>query len=87
MQGSRNNTGTSAIRDAYIVESVGPSRTDDIHTGFWGNDRFQPTGETVYFVPYDPSNGTVSRGDVYRVGGRVPKWFIERGWPLVNPAK
>jgi prepilin-type N-terminal cleavage/methylation domain-containing protein len=59
----------------YEISSIGPNGQDDI----WDNDYF-PYG-TNFFV-YDPTNGTVSYGDLVRLGGsfRSGNWRIH-GYP------
>ncbi len=49
--------------DCYCMQSIGPDQDDD----FSGNDNW-PNGGNVR--PYDPTNGTVSLGDIYRFGGQ-----------------
>jgi len=62
--------------DCYCIISIGPNMTD--HTG--GNDGW-PEGGT--FRAYDPTNGTVSLGDIYRFGGQylVGTWtYCGQAW-------
>jgi len=55
--------------DCFHIQGLGPDRTDN--TG--GNDAW-PVGGTLW--AYDPTNGTISRGDIYRFGGQylVGEW-------------
>jgi len=49
--------------NCYCIQSIGPDQDDD----FGGNDAW-PNGGTLR--AYDPTNGTVSNGDIYRFGGQ-----------------
>jgi len=49
--------------DCYCISSIGPDHDDDTGT----NDAW-PNGGS--FRAYDPTNGTVSDGDIYRFGGQ-----------------
>jgi len=57
--------GTSAAqvgqwpRQGYVFISVGPDKDDDTGTGTWP--------WSTQAMPYDPTNGTVSNGDIYRL--------------------
>ncbi len=53
-------------RNCYAFVSKGPDQLDD--SGFWSYPY-------VGGIPYDPTNGTVSSGDIFRAFPRVP-----RGW-------
>jgi prepilin-type N-terminal cleavage/methylation domain-containing protein len=64
-------------KDTYLVEGVGPDKQDSIGSTMWGPDQFDR-----YFDVYDPTNGTISIGDIYRVGGRLPKWFLDKQYPV-----
>jgi prepilin-type N-terminal cleavage/methylation domain-containing protein len=82
-----DGTGGS-LRDAYIIESVGPDTLDSIfQSAWWGRDRarFGGNAKPNLWLVYDPTNGTISRGDIYRVGGRLPDWFRQEHWPLQAP--
>jgi len=59
--------------DCYCVFSVGPNAKDD----FVNNDNW-PAESDCNFVPYDPTNGSVSDGDIMRLGGtyRVGPWKV-----------
>lgn len=62
--------------DCFFISSLGPDMDDD--TG--GNDGW-PVGGTLR--AYDPTNGTVSNGDMYRFGGqyRAGTWtYNGRPW-------
>jgi prepilin-type N-terminal cleavage/methylation domain-containing protein len=63
--------------DCFCLQGLGPDRHDD----FSGNDGWpSPTtdgaGANVWF--YDPTNGTISRGDILRFGGqyKAGMWYI-----------
>lgn len=63
--------------DCFIVENDGPDNTEDSTGNFttgsypWKNiDRNDPV--PVLDRIYDPTNGTVSRGEIYRTGGQKP---------------
>jgi len=53
---------TTESYDCYCITSIGPDYDDD----FSGNDNW-PVGGSV--TSYDPTNGTVSNGDILRFGG------------------
>jgi len=54
---------TLEIYDCYCIFSMGPDHDDD----FSSNDEWPATGS---LWAYDPTNGTVSRGDLLRFGGQ-----------------
>ena len=61
--------------DTYFLESVGPNKIQD-NLGSWTVGSYPlwpPTNVSavVNFI-YDPTNGTVSVGDIFRSGGTVP---------------
>ncbi len=76
--GADNNPLTSIVEQTYVLISLGPDRID----GTSGQDDFPVN---TNFTVYDPTNGTVSNGDVYRFGGNYPSgnWTIE-GIPYQN---
>ena len=52
-------------RNAWLLESSGPDGIDD----------YNAANYPVVGVIYQPSNGLLSRGDIYRAGGNsVPNW-------------
>lgn len=55
--------------DCFCISGVGPDRRDD----FGGNDNWPDGGE---LWAYDPTNGTISMGDIMRFGGsyRAGHW-------------
>lgn len=66
---TRNGSGQRA--NTYIITSVGADKKDDIS----GNDEWPGREEapqiTVTLITYDPTNGTVSGGDLIRSGGQT----------------
>jgi len=60
---------SKAGRTEWLGMSYGPDGADD--TGLNGAYPY-----TQWALPYDPTNGTVSWGDIYRHGGRIPVNFI-----------
>ncbi len=62
---------TNPQKTEWVAVSYGPDSADD--TGGGGGAGYP---YTRYALPYDPTNGTVSWGDIYRHGGRVPVNFI-----------
>ncbi|MBM3333366.1 hypothetical protein FJY63_01775, partial [Candidatus Sumerlaeota bacterium] len=58
----------------WMAASYGPDMADD--TSGLGVYPY-----SLYALPYDPTNGTVSFGDIYRHGGRAPVNFIVGKWP------
>jgi prepilin-type N-terminal cleavage/methylation domain-containing protein len=69
--------------DCYCVFSIGPNAKEE----FTNNDHW-PAASNCNLIPYDPTNGTVSVGDIVRLGGtyRVGSWKINgvdwRQWKL-----
>jgi competence protein ComGC len=55
--------------DRWSISSYGPDMGDD--TGSMSTYPY-----TLLAIPYDPTNGTVSWGDIYRHSGKVPVNFI-----------
>jgi prepilin-type N-terminal cleavage/methylation domain-containing protein len=80
--GNPNPPGTPA--DTWLMTSAGPDHIDDTssaHEGFdltegqfpWASlPNNQAAVAAVLTLAYDPTNGTVSSGQVYRTGGLVP---------------
>jgi len=58
-----------APRTHWNAACYGPDHGDDTET----HGRYPYTG---YAIPYDPTNGTVSVGDIYRSDGRPPTNFL-----------
>lgn len=80
--GSNNSDLTSIRAQCYTLISIGPDRRDSSS----GQDDFPVA--TNYNV-YDPTNGSVSDGDIYRFGGeyRQGNWTIFGIiWEDWNPA-
>jgi type II secretion system protein G len=64
----RNNGNMGLSHRAYIISSAGPDRMD--HTIYWVDT--EPQNEMLFFgLLYDPTNGTMSYGDLGRMGGEV----------------
>jgi len=60
--------GTWSTRDMFVVHSFGPDFNDD--TGLSDFGRLNAAGQPNATARiYDPTNGTISKGDVYRVQG------------------
>jgi len=56
---------------SYCIEGVGPDHRDSISTPNYGNPE-------ATFIPYMPSNGIVSEGDIFRPGGQwIPSYVAE----------
>jgi len=67
-QAKKSNTSNLV---SYCIEGMGPDRQDSISTPNYGN----PEGT---FIPYMPSNGIVSQGDIFRPGGQwIPNYVAE----------
>lgn len=62
MGSGADNTRDGEIRQAWHISSPGPDLSDSTS----GNDRFP---FRTQIRPYDATNGTKSRGDLYRFGG------------------
>jgi type II secretion system protein G len=63
--------GYCPMMKSIMMDSVGPDGRDDWDEAMWMCGKAK-----TYPIPYDSTNGTVSRGDIYRVskqGGPVPK--------------
>ncbi|HOE96912.1 MAG TPA: prepilin-type N-terminal cleavage/methylation domain-containing protein [Candidatus Sumerlaeota bacterium] len=58
----------------YIIISSGPDHVDNTVGGYAPYAPADPLGSGVY----DPTNGTVSNGDIFRMhNGRIPRGYIE----------
>ncbi|MBM3334185.1 prepilin-type N-terminal cleavage/methylation domain-containing protein [Candidatus Sumerlaeota bacterium] len=66
-------SGVWTSRDMYMIHSFGPDKVDDTSLGDFGylNPAGQPTATARI---YDPTNGTVSVGDIHRV--QAPAVFV-----------
>jgi len=61
-------------RDTWWVESVGPNRRDESTATNWYPQKLN-------IIVYDPTNGLISKGDLFRAGGsHIPRWAL----PFVN---
>jgi prepilin-type N-terminal cleavage/methylation domain-containing protein len=75
-----SNTGFPKVQ-AWLLISVGtdvnpPNQADDTS----GNDQFP---YTTVCINYDPTNGTISNGDIYRAGGALKTGtYVVDGVPL-----
>jgi len=72
-QPGEDGTHPKTPRDLWCAASYGPDSADDTTS-------FHAYPYTRYALPYDPTNGTVSWGDIYRFGGRVPSNFVVGNW-------
>jgi prepilin-type N-terminal cleavage/methylation domain-containing protein len=79
----QNSTGGITIFEQANPASY-PYKGKFFHMWSWGPDR--NNDGTYGFLAYDPTNGTVSRGDIIRLGGQVPAnyWDLSIG-PRVTP--
>jgi type II secretion system protein G len=72
MGGSTQNA-TSPLwfrTNSYIIMSVGPDRNDDVDgNDNWPGPRVPNVSAAVRVLTYDPTNGTISDGDIVRGGG------------------
>ena len=64
-----NNEGMPA--DTFVLRSTGPDRFDNTNVGQYPRS-WVANMNTVLARLYDPTNGTVSSGDIYRPGGMKP---------------
>ncbi|MBM3334629.1 prepilin-type N-terminal cleavage/methylation domain-containing protein [Candidatus Sumerlaeota bacterium] len=91
---SVNVAGDSDLLDPFIQVGtgyLGPTQSPPTCTEWcavsYGPDNADDTGSlgvypyTRWALPYDPTNGTTSWGDIYRHSGRVPVNFISGNWP------
>jgi len=61
-------------RDCWLIDSLGPDGRDNVP------DTPEYPREPRVFLPYDPSNGLMSTGDLYRPGGGyTPSWLRRYG--------
>ncbi len=66
--------------DCFLLNCDGPDKINDLTTTYSGLDDQTfpwPTVDPndapmILAVVYDPTNGTVSRGQIFRVGGQLP---------------
>ena len=56
---------------SYCIEGTGPDQIDSISTPGYGDPRSS-------FIPYMPSNGIVSIGDIFRPGGQWIPDYVAR---------
>jgi general secretion pathway protein G len=58
----------TVFRNNWWLESIGPNRKDESTSTNWYPDELN-------ILTYNPTNGLVSRGDMFRAGGAVvPRW-------------
>lgn len=80
--GSDNNPFVSIRAAAYVIYSIGPDRRDNVS----GNhENFPAAGN---YGQYDPTNGTISDGDLLRFGGEYRQGFWQLDgiiWRQWNP--
>jgi prepilin-type N-terminal cleavage/methylation domain-containing protein len=76
------------LKDRYIIESFGPDRVDSIHSSQFWSTSGPPNIDNclIGFQAYDPTNGTISCGDLYRIAGQARPWFERRGYPRTIPS-
>jgi prepilin-type N-terminal cleavage/methylation domain-containing protein len=95
--GPRFNQGPMNRRDSYFIYSLGPAFNRPARArvhfepslwlglesiGAWSVDH--PSTERLGILPYDPTNGVSSIGMIYRIGARVPQWFVAAQHPMSN---
>ena len=56
---------------AWLLHSCGPDSNYYNLGGVIANDDANQIGQTINFI-YDPTNGTISRGSIWRTGGSAP---------------
>jgi len=96
--GTPNNPNPPGLpADTWLMTSAGPDHIDDTSSGrggftltegkyAWPDLPDSPQAVTaVLMLIYDPTNGTVSSGQVYRTGGSVPRGsaayqYLFAGW-------
>lgn len=69
--GAPSSNRNSGKYDCYCIHGLGP----DSHDDFDGNDLWPDNNSNI--TVYDPTNGTVSRGDIPKFGGQYragPSW-------------
>jgi prepilin-type N-terminal cleavage/methylation domain-containing protein len=67
---SAPSAGSYKRTDRYLIEGLGPDGIDSIYSS-----ESYPNRPSL-FLSYDPSNGIISTGDIWRVGGaEVPSWL------------
>ncbi len=63
---------SGSVNTIYAIECVGPDMRDSTSTSSYPS-------HSPEFQFYDPSNGLLSQGDIYRAGGAyTPRWYRER---------
>lgn len=69
-----SNSGGNENFKAWVIRSLGPDNTDDAGDWRMYNYAVIPGWPVEMFLMavYDPTNGTVSGGDIMRFGGAVP---------------
>lgn len=73
--------GSEPAINSYLIISIGPDGGEDITQADQTLRRKRwPWGSSnpIMLTSYDPTNGTISRGDLYRAGGElnVGRWYL-----------
>ncbi len=74
--GSPDTVQLAAKGVQLLMAGVGPDKVEDMSNG----DAWVGVPNNKGIVPYDPTNGTVSWGDIYRHSGQPPVNFIAGHW-------
>jgi hypothetical protein len=81
-----------APRFRYILTSRGPDNRPSIHSFvcIWKENEpptnfFPQRCSTSHWMAYDPSNGIVSCGDIYRLGGSPMNWHQQLNIGRIAP--
>lgn len=85
-QDSHNVFTTEGSRPAYVIISPGPDRSRKRMGYKCFPFRSTSANETSFYEDYDPTNGSVSVGDVYRFGGAFLNGTWDRNAANEGPA-
>lgn len=66
-----SNPALNRSSTAWVLQSTGPDSTYYLLSGVLANDSLNQLPYTSHMI-YDPTNGTASRGSIFRAGGLAP---------------
>ena len=75
--GNQAQATNSNVREIWALLSKGPDLVTSLYN-IWQVDQLDVNGENndwSYIIPYDPTNGTISVGDIARTGGSQTSHF------------
>jgi len=76
---------TGGKRATYVTLSVGPDQARERIGYKCFPFKSTASSEQAFYMDYDPTNGTTSRGDLYRFGGQFLQGNWDRNWTNAGP--